>query len=90
MLIKPDYLSLAIQKIRPGSEYKFIEQKIIHNVQTNEILSVPLTEEEIIKREEQALKSQQVQAETEGKRLTALAKLEALGLDEDDLKALGL
>jgi len=29
-------------------------------------------------------------AEAEGKRSAALAKLEALGLDEDDLKALGL
>ena len=32
----------------------------------------------------------QAKAEAEAKRSAALAKLEALGLDEDDLKALGL
>ena len=32
----------------------------------------------------------QAQAAREAKRVTALAKLEALGLGEDDLKALGL
>lgn len=31
----------------------------------------------------------QAEAETQAKRFAALAKLEALGLDEDDLKALG-
>ena len=33
---------------------------------------------------------QQRKIEKENKRLAAIAKLEALGLDEDDLKALGL
>ena len=33
---------------------------------------------------------EQAKAEAEAKRSAALAKLEALGLDEDDLKALGL
>jgi hypothetical protein len=32
----------------------------------------------------------QVEAETQAKRAAALAKLAAVGLDEDDLKALGL
>ena len=32
----------------------------------------------------------EAEAEAKAKRLAALAKLEALGLDEDDLKALGL
>ena len=32
----------------------------------------------------------QAEAEADAKRSAALAKLEALGLDEDDLKALGL
>ncbi len=32
----------------------------------------------------------QAKAEAQAKRFAALAKLEALGLDEDDLKALGL
>ena len=36
-----------------------------------------------------AVKAQEL-AEAETKRNAALAKLEALGLDEDDLKALGL
>ena len=33
---------------------------------------------------------EQAEAEAQAKRLAAIAKLEALGLDEDDLKALGL
>jgi hypothetical protein len=32
----------------------------------------------------------EAKAQIEAKRIAALAKLEALGLDEDDLKALGL
>ena len=35
-------------------------------------------------------KEKEAEAEAEAKRSAALAKLEALGLDEDDLKALGL
>ena len=51
------------------------------------------TLQEIAEREkfeaELALKAQ-AEAEAEAKRATALAKLEALGLDEADLTALGL
>ena len=51
------------------------------------------TPQEIAEREkfeaELALKAQ-AEAEAEAKRATALAKLEALGLDEADLTALGL
>lgn len=62
----------------------------IHNVTTGEISQRELTAEEI----EQGLlakqKADQERAEAEAKRFAALAKLEAIGLDEDDLKALGL
>lgn len=62
----------------------------IHNVTTGEIFERELTAEEI----EQGLlakqKADQERAEAETKKAAAQAKLAALGLDEDDLKALGL
>lgn len=71
--------------------------RIEHNVQTGEIKEIPLTDEEIadVLARQKAAKSkvigiQQAKAEAEAKRQTALAKLAALGLEEDDLKALGL
>jgi len=45
---------------------------------------------EVEKAQAEALAKAQAEAEAEAKRTAALAKLEALGLDEDDLKALGL
>lgn len=58
---------------------------------------VPLTSEEIALLEQSRKESAELKAKQEAeqkikemKRQSALAKLEALGLNEDDLKALGL
>ena len=76
-----------------GLNMKFIET--IHNATTNEITQIERVasaeEIELIKeleQREQTLKEAEAQAEA--KRQTALAKLAALGLEEDDFKALGL
>jgi len=45
---------------------------------------------EFEKAQQRASQESAKQAEAESKKAAALAKLEALGLDEDDLKALGL
>jgi|LakMenEpi03Aug12_release.lakeMendotaPanAssembly.Ray.scaffolds.fasta_scaffold3574079_1 hypothetical protein len=65
----------------------------IHNVETGEIIERPMDDDEIqklTKAREEFIERQEIKAEAAAKRTAALAKLEALGLDEDDLKALGL
>ena len=67
----------------------------IHNIETNEIQDIEREMSEIelaekLKADEQRAELAQLQAETQAKRTAALAKLEALGLTADDLKALGL
>lgn len=65
----------------------------IHNAQTGEILEREMTQEETSQWEADQAKAQQhiqAEAEAQAKRESALAKLQALGLNEDDLKALGL
>jgi len=65
----------------------------IHNVETGEVIERDMTKEEIANLEairkqgdaDQLVKEQMLVAKT-----TAQAKLEALGLTSDDLKALGL
>lgn len=64
---------------------------------TNKTIVRDMTEEELAQREkdmqEQAqlkAKQEKVEAEAAAKRAAAEAKLAALGLDADDLKALGL
>ena len=64
--------------------------RIEHNATTGEILEIELTPKEIEEREAQAALVAAQKAEAQAKRATALAKLEALGLTADDLKALGL
>jgi len=64
--------------------------RVEHNVTTGEILEIELTPKEIEERQAQAALVAAEKAEAQAKRLTALAKLEALGLNEADLKALGL
>jgi hypothetical protein len=64
--------------------------RVEHNVTTGEILEIELTPKEIEERQAQAALVAAEKAEAQAKRLTALAKLEALGLTADDLKALGL
>lgn len=66
--------------------------KTIHNVETNEIIVRDMTEEELLQRQKDAdefLAVLEAKAQKKAKREAALAKLEALGLDEADLKALG-
>jgi D-alanyl-D-alanine carboxypeptidase len=58
----------------------------IHNVQTGEIIEREMNAQELAQLEADA----QAEAAAQAKRLTALAKLEALGIDEADLTALGL
>lgn len=53
----------------------------------------PFTDEEIKQRSidaEDELKKEQIKSEIQAKRENALAKLEALGLEIEDLKVLGL
>ncbi len=72
-------------------------EHIILNCETGQISSIPLTEEEKAKQEATAkkvleanklLKEQETKAEAD--KVVAQAKLAALGLTADDLKALGL
>lgn len=65
----------------------------IHNVETNEVIDREMNEEEYAQhlKDVEAFELQlQAKAEAEAKRESALAKLAALGLNTDDLKALGL
>lgn len=67
------------------------------NASTQEVIERDMTAEELTQAEADKLlaeatkqANQEEKAKAEAKRLVALAKLEALGLDENDLKALGL
>lgn len=69
----------------------------IHNAETNEVIEREMTSAEKAqwdKDQAEAKARKELQAklkeEAEIKRTAALAKLAALGLDADDLKALGL
>ena len=65
----------------------------IHNAETGEIIEREMTDEELAQLEADKAEAQaraQAEAQAAAKRTTALAKLEALGLDEADLTALGL
>lgn len=64
-----------------------------HNVEIGEIIERDMTAEELAQVSLDIEKAQAFQAKLEAeeaKRFTALAKLAALGLTADDLKALGL
>lgn len=66
---------------------------VFHNVQTNQIEEREMTDEEFAQWQlDKATNEARTIAENESKakRMAALAKLEALGLTENDLKALGL
>jgi hypothetical protein len=65
----------------------------IHNAETGEIIEREMNDKELAQLKAAQVEAEKFltdQAETEVKRQTALAKLAALGLEEDDLKALGL
>jgi len=67
--------------------------KLVHNVETGEVIEVDLSSEELAQLaidQANAEEEQQAKAEAEGKKAAAKAKLAALGLTSDDLKALGL
>lgn len=67
--------------------------KRILDIETNEIADIPLSALELAAFQEQKLESERKMQEWEEilqKRFSALAKLAALGLTADDLKALGL
>lgn len=70
-----------------------MSKKIIHNVETNEIIEQDMTQAELddlSNVNQEALAFAQAEAEAQAKKATAEAKLVALGLDLDDLRALGL
>ena len=88
--MNPEELAKAIRHLKPTAEFSFQDNDystIKWDVLEGE--SPTFAELEAAHR---AVKSAEAQAEAEAqaKRSAALAKLEALGLDEDDLKALGL
>jgi hypothetical protein len=64
--------------------------KSIFDVETGEYLEVELSAEEIAAREAKQELIDAAKAAIVAKRESALAKLAALGLEKDDLKALGL
>jgi hypothetical protein len=64
-----------------------------HNLETNEIIDREMTNEEFAEYEEQKAKdlvASEEEAARAAAKAAAEAKLEALGLTADDLKALGL
>ncbi len=62
----------------------------IHNLETNEIVEREMTPDEFAVYDAGNKAYEQKQTEAEAKRQAALDKLAALGLEPDDLKALGL
>ena len=65
----------------------------IHNVKSGEVIEREMTSDELAQWEtEKAISEARAQelAQAEAKKTAALAKLEALGLDADEVKALGL
>ena len=65
----------------------------IHNAETDEIIEREMNAEELAKLErvqEEVKARAEAQAQAEAKKSAAEAKLAALGLTADDLKALGL
>lgn len=71
------------------TEYK----EVIHNIATNEITERPYTAEEIAEVEAEQIESTKRREDAnkaQADKAVAVAKLSALGLTEDDLKALGL
>jgi hypothetical protein len=85
-----DYLSQAIRKLRPTAEFSYTENNY-STVKWDVLDGDAPTQAEIdaaikqIKTDEIAAK-----AKAEAEKASATAKLEALGLTADDLKALGL
>ncbi len=64
--------------------------KQIHNIETGEVVIVPLTDEEIAAQEAISAEITQQFENRAAAKAAAETKLAALGLTADDLKALGL
>ena len=62
----------------------------IHNAQTDEVIDREMTDAEFAQYEADEATQAKVQAKLETDKTSAQAKLEALGLTANDLKALGL
>lgn len=84
------YLSAAIKKLRPNAQFSFTNEDY-STIQWDVLKGDAPSQEEIDAAIEQ-VKADETQAELDkaAKKAAAEAKLEALGLDADDLKALGL
>ena len=85
-----DYLSKAIRRLRPNAEFVYLEEDystikwdvLEGEAPTQAEIDAALT---LIKQEEK-----EAEAQAAAKKATAEAKLVALGLTADDLRALGL
>lgn len=62
----------------------------IHNVETDEVIDREMTDAEFKAYQADELKAQKATEKAEAEKAAAIAKLAALGLTTDDLKALGL
>lgn len=62
----------------------------IHNVETDEVIDREMTDAEFKAYQADELKAQKAAEKAEAEKAAAIAKLAALGLTADDLKALGL
>jgi len=88
--MQKDYLFLAIKNLKPNSEFTYQEQDY-STIKWDVLEGEAPTQAEIDAAIEQ-VKADEAQAELDRavKKSVAEAKLVALGLDLDDLKALGL
>ena len=84
------YLADAIRKLKPNAEFSFIDEDY-STIKWDKLQGDAPTQAEINVAIEQ-VKADEAQAELDkaAKKAAAEAKLAALGLDADDLKALGL
>jgi hypothetical protein len=84
------YLTQAIRKLKPTAEFSYIEEDY-STVKWDKLEGNAPTQAEVDAAIE-AIKQEEAQAEAEAaaKKAAAEAKLAALGLTADDLKALGL
>jgi len=84
------YIVKAIHKLRPKAEFSFTDGDY-STIKWDVLEGNPPTQNEINEVIEQ-IKTKEAQDELDAiaKKQVSLAKLEALGLDVDDLKALGL
>ena len=85
-----NYLTKAIKKLKPTAEFSFTDNDY-SNIKWNVLEGDAPTQAEIDAVIEQVKEDDaQVELDKAAKKATAEAKLVALGLDLDDLRALGL